>query len=205
MKISLFLIALNLSCSVAFSQITKKTVYLEGQVISNITNNPISDVLIYLQKEKNYSFTDSAGNFRVPINILGEHHLIIQGFGFRQKDSLITVSPEPSKKLKINLIPLDIFNPDSCSYNQKSAEADILNGTPKLLKVMGDAPVTSSFKQKFELKYNVEYIVFGCLPPLEECVKTYNKTIFNYLDKKYGRKWRKEVDPVIIRRTENRK
>jgi hypothetical protein len=68
---------------------------------------------------------------------------------------------------------------------------------------MGDPPIVYSKRQKFEKKYNVTYIVFGCLGPDEESVKEYNTTIFKYLDKKYGKKWRNEVDPVILSRTEN--
>ena len=58
--------------------------------------------------------------------------------------------------------------------------------------------IAIEYQDKFEKKYNIEYYDFGCTPPNEECVIQYNKTIFANLDKKYGRKWRKEVRKDVI-------
>jgi len=75
----------------------------------------------------------------------------------------------------------------SCrNYYVNLANKDIAEGNPKLL-IMGNREYNF-----FEKKYGVKDIIFGCImPDKEDCLKSYNKTIFKYLDSKYGRKWRR--------------
>lgn len=48
--------------------------------------------------------------------------------------------------------------------------------------------------KNFENKYKISFNDFGCVAgDIQECLIAYNKTIFEYLDKTYGRKWRREI------------
>ncbi|AKD03681.1 hypothetical protein PKOR_11765 [Pontibacter korlensis] len=60
------------------------------------------------------------------------------------------------------------------------------------------APVIYKNQHRFERKYKVQYFDFGCTPPAYECIEECNKTVFNYLDSKYGGKWRREVRPNVM-------
>ena len=63
----------------------------------------------------------------------------------------------------------------------------------------GIAPIIYTTDKDFQEKYHVGYNVFGCIAPdLDECLKVYNKTIFEYLDKTYGKKWRRDVRKDVI-------
>jgi len=68
----------------------------------------------------------------------------------------------------------------------------------KLLLIGGEAPIIYSSQRKFERKYKVRYYDFGCLAPYKQCVISYNETIFDYLNKKYGVKWRIEIRNDVI-------
>jgi hypothetical protein len=82
------------------------------------------------------------------------------------------------------------------STNQ--ARQDIEQGKAKLLLVGGIASIHYEGQEVFEKKYKVSYYDYGCTPPDEKYVKEYNKAIFAYLDKQYGRKWRKQVRKDVI-------
>ena len=47
--------------------------------------------------------------------------------------------------------------------------------------------------RKFERKYKIDYFDFGCTPAPSDCIKEYNEKVFELLDKKYGKEWRKNV------------
>jgi hypothetical protein len=83
-------------------------------------------------------------------------------------------------------------------FSEKTAQDDVAAGRPKLLLTGGIAPLVYSNQVKFEKKYKVEYFDFNCTSDLNECILSYNKVIFDFLDKKYGTKWRKEVRKDVI-------
>ena len=78
-----------------------------------------------------------------------------------------------------------------------SALADIKSGRPKLLFIGGVGGL-DVFDQTFDSKrsarkYGVVFHDFGCVPPDYECIDGYAYTVFNYLDTKYGKEWRKDA------------
>jgi hypothetical protein len=85
-----------------------------------------------------------------------------------------------------------------CEVDGMQAEQDIKRGKAKLLLAGGLSPIYYFGQEAFEKKYRITYYEYGCMPPDEKCVMEYNKAIFAYLDKQYGKKWRKEVRKDVI-------
>ena len=48
----------------------------------------------------------------------------------------------------------------------------------------------------FEDKYNIKFYEQGCIG--SNCAKEYNEIIFDYLFKKYGKKWTKQIRKDVI-------
>ena len=75
----------------------------------------------------------------------------------------------------------------------KQANADIKNGKIKLL-VQGRIVATRvKGQEQFERKYGVVYFDLGCVGPSDIRIEDYNKVVASFMDKKYGKAWRKEV------------
>ncbi|WP_299707069.1 hypothetical protein [uncultured Pontibacter sp.] len=187
MKISYLILLFALIQSAVFGQGTeRKKLYVEGRIISEVNNKPLENVITYLQKERVFIATDSTGFFRIPVKASGEHRLIVIEGGYSELDSLIVIKTESLTDLNIVLVA-------DCPFNRSSAEKDIKKGNPKLLLVGSIAPVVYTGQNYFERKYKVQYYDFGCTPPADACIEEYNQKVFEFLDKKYGDKWRKEV------------
>jgi hypothetical protein len=79
-------------------------------------------------------------------------------------------------------------------YNVEKAKKDIENNQILLLCDLGYATYKFSEKDKaFETKYGISYHTFADEPIMSDCMWLYNKTVAQYLDKKFGDEWRKEV------------
>lgn len=84
-------------------------------------------------------------------------------------------------------------------YNKKGALKDIEMGRLKLLLPGGISTAPKLHSDSiFENKYNVVFISQGCVRSAEDNQTEYNNEIFKYLDKTYGRDWRKEVRKDVI-------
>ena len=151
----------------------------------------MGNALVYVKGGIVNVVTDRSGYFNVEVKNLGEQLLTIRSAGYNHLDTLIDVSSESVRELKITLIA-------DCPYDQKSAEEDILKGQPKLLISSGTAPVVSDGLQKFERKYKIRYVDIGEYLIAEECLKGYNEAIFKHLDSKFGKKWRKNVRSNVM-------
>lgn len=81
---------------------------------------------------------------------------------------------------------------------EKLAETDLDNGIQVLFLQSGIAPVTYTTDELFENKYKVYYYEFGCISPEHSFVKAYNNQVFIFLDKKFGKDWRKKIRKDII-------
>ena len=112
------------------------------------------------------------------------------GFGYQRLDTLVTLEEKSIKDLNL-LVTTD------CEVNREIAERDIKRKRPKLLLVGSIAPVIYPDQHKFE-KYNVQYYDFGCVTPANECINQYNERIFQFLDDKFGKKWRKGIRQDVI-------
>ncbi|WP_145855346.1 FEKKY domain-containing protein [Pedobacter suwonensis] len=74
----------------------------------------------------------------------------------------------------------------------KQANADIKNGKIKFL-IQGGIVSTRKGQELFEQKYGVVYQDLGCVGPSAIRIEDYNKVVASFMDKKYGKAWRKEV------------
>ncbi|MFF5380428.1 hypothetical protein [Pedobacter suwonensis] len=75
----------------------------------------------------------------------------------------------------------------------KQANADIKKGKPKFLIQGGIASIRIKGQELFEQKYGVVYQDLGCVGPSAIRIEDYNKVVASFMDKKYGKAWRKEV------------
>lgn len=85
------------------------------------------------------------------------------------------------------------------------AKKDIENKTPFLFTPGGIAPIIYPNDREFERKYSVYFYDFGCVTPDEEIMIEYNRIVFNLLDSKFGKSWRREIRPDVIGFKEFRK
>lgn len=75
----------------------------------------------------------------------------------------------------------------------KQANADIKKGKLKFLIQGGIAPTRVKGQEIFEQKYGVVYYDLGCVGPSDITINDYNKVIAIFMDRKFGKGWRKEV------------
>ncbi|SFA54091.1 hypothetical protein SAMN04488511_11312 [Pedobacter suwonensis] len=87
------------------------------------------------------------------------------------------------------LLPADHIKAESI----KQANADIKKGKPKFLIQGGIVSTRIKGQELFEQKYGVVYQDLGCVGPSAIRIEDYNKVVASFMDKKYGKAWRKEV------------
>lgn len=149
---------------------------------------------------------DSTGTFRIEHLDKGEHHLKAQFIGLTTCDTLINV-PIQDDTLQLRLsLPYDYIEEYVCSPALSREYID--KGKPNLKLVVPIGKEEGISKHPFWKKYGVTYYSFF---PLKEDGKlecylstpnhlltAYNEEVFRYLDKKFGKGWRKEVPPGIF-------
>ena len=84
------------------------------------------------------------------------------------------------------------------SRAQELARNDIQRGIPFLLVQSGIAPRVYTTDSLFENRFKVYYHELGCTGPDEELINAYNIEIFIFLDKMYGKEWRKSIRKDVI-------
>jgi hypothetical protein len=67
-----------------------------------------------------------------------------------------------------------------------------------LLLSGGIAPVPSPREDNFEKRYTVKYHDFGDSPQSIKCSTAYNNVVFAFLDKKFGKSWRRDARTDVI-------
>jgi len=82
--------------------------------------------------------------------------------------------------------------------NDSIAQIDIIEGRPRLILKGGMVVSKIHGQEIFETNYGIKYYDFGCISLDQESITSYNKVIFKFLDKKYGKKWRKEVRKDVV-------
>lgn len=131
--------------------------------------------------------TDSLGLFKIKGLAKGRYRLVNSVIGI---DTPFSVPKQSDNVLIVN-IPV-------CNFGASKAQKDIKAGKPMLLLSGGIAPVSSPKEDHFEKKYTVKYHDFGDTPPDVKCCMAYNKAVFAFLDKKYGKSWRKDARDDVI-------
>ena len=112
--------------------------------------------------------------------------LILSVLSFGQARELTDEDHNSSGAIKL------IFETE-ISRAQELAKQDIEKGIPFLLIQSGIAPVVYTSDSIFENQFKAYYFEQGCTGPNNELMKAYNIEIFKFLDKEYGKKWRKSI------------
>lgn len=87
---------------------------------------------------------------------------------------------------------------ESIEDAKKLAQSDIDKGVPFLLIKSGIAPITYSIDSLFEYKFNIYYYDQGCTGADHKMMQAYNYEAFQYLERKFGKKWHKSVRKDVI-------
>ena len=173
----------------------------------DVTKRPmIASYLTMDEKPFQGWLTDSTGTFKIKHLKRGKYQLVAQFAGLNSCDTLVTI-PFQSDTLRITL-PLwyEYIEKYDCSPTLSREYIDKGKPNLKLIIPVGKEEVIR--KHPFWKKYGVTYISFF---PLNEDGKltcylstpnhlltAYNEEVFRYLDKKFGKGWRKEVPPGIF-------
>ena len=183
-----YLIALHV---MVFSP-ASETFRVRGTIVSSTTNKPIPFGVIYVSSTKGYK-VDGSGKFTIDGLTMGKHKLSLSAFGYAKMDTTITIDDG-------DLIDFKWFVSADCQrYSRESALKQIKSKTATLLLQGGIAPVIYSSDQIFSDKYNIRFYDLGCVAyDPSECLIAYNETIFDYLDQKYSKAWRKEIRKDVI-------
>jgi len=177
---------LTFLAALTFGQRTD-TLKIYGKVISANSGEGIPDATIMITRTKGYK-CDSLGNFAIYNLSRGQHKLSFSAFGYDNKDTTVSISDKD-----ITNFTWTIYT-DCWKFNREKALKDIQSKKPTILLQGGIAPVVYTTDKAFERKYKITFNDFGCVAgDRQECLIAYNKTIFDYLDRTYGKKWRKEI------------
>ena len=115
--------------------------------------------------------------------------------GLSKIDTIITISSDTLKF--VFKLPCIL---DGQQINKELAEKDILNNKIRIIIDGGIAPTFYKNDYNFEKRYKVKFWTSGCQSTISnKCKSEYNKTIFDYLDKKYGKNWRKEIRKYVLK------
>jgi CarboxypepD_reg-like domain len=192
------LLSILLSIQVLFSY--SQNTNFEGLVLESFTNNSIPYAFINISKTNEIltTITDNIGKFSFTNLNNGFYNVSIESLGYKKLDTLINLSS--NCKLTFRLI---IHNNKESNYksrnNEVGAKEDIENNAVKLFLPGGYAgsaelPLDSTFEKKYQLNF----VSLGCVRSPDDDFDQYNKNIFRYLDKKYGKSWRKEIRRDVI-------
>ena len=178
--------------SFLFSTVTSAQYIYRAQVFSDIRQEPITFGTVRLPSPQG---TGRHGKELAKIDSLGF-------FTFSLKDTLnvwvvVDCGLAGSKSQRIfytDSVTKVSIKTDCYDYNAERAKKDIDKNEIYLLCHLGYVTYKfSAADSAFEKKYELTYYTFADEPIWSDCMWLYNKTIAEYLDKKFGEAWRKEV------------
>ena len=189
----LILTILFLNSIIGFSQ-DKEEILIKGIVFSEVNGKPLENAYISYKSRYRYSITNEKGEFEYLYKIREKDILEtieLTALGYENIDTIIRV--DKPKEFVFEFVMKPRFG-----LNREKALSDIKNGEINILESSGIAPVFYKSDSKFAKKYNVNFVEYGCEAIAEESLYEYNRTVFEYLDKKYGKKWRKKIRKDIF-------
>lgn len=105
----------------------------------------------------------------------------------------------PDSILNTSTVSKIAFSGTNCENIAKWAKSDISNKTVFLFLQGGVAPKRYTTDEAFEIKYGIYFQDFGDVMSTDKkCVIEYNSIVFDYLTKKYGKQWAKEIRRDVI-------
>ena len=168
-----------------------KMVKISGRVVSAVTGDAIPYCQITYPKNRG-TISDSLGFFELTDLHAGSYKIHFQTPAGVSYDTLVALREK-------DLIGSAWAITSACtSINRDLALSDIRNGHLKLFLQSGDPPISYSNEKHFSKKYKVQFHDFADLisSPFD-CLVIYNRIIFQHLDEKFGRKWRKDIRPDV--------
>ncbi len=189
--LTIFLLTLNLILSAQTSRIL-------GTVTNMSNKDSIAFATVNIVEGKTFVATTKTninGCFSVDKLNEGKYNLSFLSLTYIPLDIVVDLRKLDTVNLKIELVPDKSFDTLNFTIGVTAdiAKQDIKNGNPKLMISNGIAVTIIQGQEIFEQKYKVTYGIYGCIGPSDNEMKNYNNEIFKYLDKTFGRKWRKEV------------
>ena len=119
----------------------------------------------------------NSGTYKLTFRVNNEYETI---------DTVVTISRESLSDLQLKL------SKRPCDYD---ARRDINDSNLKILTSSGTSPrINNKGDNAFERKFKIKYVVLGdSRPESWNCLKKYNDAVYEFLDNRYGKKWRKTV------------
>ena len=189
----IILTILFLNSIIGFSQ-KKSKILIKGIVFSEVNGKPLENAYISYKSRYRYSMTNEKGKFEYKYKIRENDSLEtieLTALGYENIDTIIRVDKPKEYVFKFVMKP-------RFGLNREKALEDIKKGEINILESSGIAPVFYKSDSKFAKKYNVNFVEYGCEAIAWESLYEYNRTVFEYLDKKYGKKWRKKIRKNIV-------
>lgn len=191
LKLILLFFALFLIDLVGFAQ--KDTI--RAKVISSITSKcPYHDIYIQEKNSNNIVMADDEGAFSLIVEKGKQvYNLEIRIFGYAPFEYAY------QEKWIDRKLPKHIAITGDCSFYREKIIQNRENDKLILFISGGIAPVANTKSDnRFERKYKVKYVDFGCEAFNYECIQRYNIITFKVLDNKRRGKWRKNVRKDVI-------
>lgn len=152
---------------------------------------PFEMIWIKINELDIFTTTDSLGHFKLDIKKTGVYKIGLSGLGYQKCDTTVNLQTKDSLNIYIKVA--------NCDINDTTAKHDIKKGKIQLLLVGGIVPIRFNNQNDFEKKYSIKYLDYGDqIPASLECLALYNRTIFEYLDSRFGKSWRLEIRPDVI-------
>ena len=119
--------------------------------------------------------------------------LTLSQFAFGQNRKLTDEEINNSTAVKIGFVETP-----KCDQVDELFKKDLGNKTIFLFLQGGIAPMVYTTDNAFENKYGIYFHDFGCVSPDYNCIIKYNSKVFDYLNKTYGNKWKREIRKDVI-------
>lgn len=168
------------------------TFQVYGKIVSINSRKPIPNGTIMISNVKGYQ-SDSLGNFIISGLSKGEHKFTFNALGYDINDTVVKIENKNIQDF------LWTINTQCKQYNREKALYDLKTNKAVLFVLNGTTQIIYISDGHFKKKYKINYAVYGdILPDNLDCLIAYNCTIFEYLDKKYNKKWRQSVRKDVI-------
>ena len=193
---SIFIILLS-------SQLFSQDYSISGQVHSSSIYAPLRNGSVKVKNiEPPFYPIDSLGYFHIDHLKAGEYRIKIGATYFIPIDTLIIIKSESIDNLNFTLNT-------NCHFNETTVKKDVENKELKIFRDIPQATISPKTKEmlKFEKKYKLKYVVGSggdCIIDSRtdenmDCMVSYNRKVFEYLDERYGTKWRKKVIENVLK------
>ena len=88
---------------------------------------------------------------------------------------------------------------DNCvKFSKANAIKAIQDKLPRIVIVGGVMRAARPGDDEFAEKYKIQFIDTGCVIESGNCIAEFNKITFAYLDKRYGKRWRKHIRQDLL-------